>query len=289
MIRIAILDDYSNAAQTRLTLKGITMTKTILITGATDGIGRLAAKNLAAEGHTILLHGRSTEKLEAAASEVGGTTQSYSADLLRMADVQSMAEQIRADHERLDVVINNAGVLKIKEPMTADGYDARFMVNTFAPYVLTRGLLPLIPKEGRIINLSSAAQAPIDVDAMHGRKQANDMGAYAQSKLAITIWSREMAKELSDGPVVVAVNPGSLLASKMVKEGFGIEGKDLQIGADILVEAALGSSFADATGAYFDNDSGQFVQPHAAALDAGHSAEVMQAIEEIVAKLARAI
>ena len=63
------------------------------------------------------------------------------------------------------------------------------------------------------------------------------------------------------------------------------EGKDLQIGSDILVKAALGVSFADATGAYFDNDSGQFAQPHAAALDAGHSADVMQAIEEIVAKL----
>lgn len=262
------------------------MTKTILITGATDGIGLLTAKNLAAEGHTILLHGRSTAKLEAATKEVGGTTHSYTADLSRMSDVTAMAAAIRTDHAHLDVVINNAGVLKIKETRTADGFDARFMVNTFAPYVLTRSLLPIIPKDGRIVNLSSAAQAPVDLDALHGRKQLDDMGAYAQSKLAITIWSREMAKELPDGPVVVAVNPGSLLASKMVKEGFGVAGNDLQIGADILREAALGASFADATGTYFDNDSQRFAPPHPAALDAGHSADVLQAITDITNTLA---
>ncbi|MEP5154526.1 SDR family NAD(P)-dependent oxidoreductase [Planktotalea sp.] len=262
------------------------MTKTILITGSTDGIGKLTAKTLAAQGHTILLHGRSADKLQAAAKEVGGKTQSYTADLSRMADVKALAVNIRADHGQLDVVINNAGVLKIKDKMTADGFDARFMVNTFAPYVLTRDLLPIIPKDGRIVNLSSAAQAPVNLDAMHGRSQLDDMGAYAQSKLAITIWSREMAKELPDGPVVVAVNPGSLLASKMVKEGFGVAGNDLQIGADILVEAALGASFANATGTYYDNDSQQFAQPNAAALDADHSASIMQGIKDIVAKLA---
>lgn len=262
------------------------MTKTILITGSTDGIGKLTAKTLAAQGHTILLHGRSADKLQAAAKEVGGTTQSYTADLSRIADVKAFAANIRADHGQLDVVINNAGVLKIKDTMTADGLDARFMVNTIAPYVLTHDLLPIIPNDGRVVNLSSAAQAPVNLDALHGRSQLDDMGAYAQSKLAITIWSREMAKELPDGPVVVAVNPGSLLASKMVKEGFGVAGNDLQIGADILVEAALGASFSDATGTYYDNDSQQFAQPNAAALDAHHSASVMQGITDIAAKLA---
>lgn len=261
------------------------MTKTILITGATDGIGLLTASTLAAEGHTMLLHGRSAQKLQIAAEKVGGTAQTYSADLSRMADVHALAAAIRKDHAHLDAVINNAGVLKITETMTAEGYDARFMVNTFAPYVLTRELLPIIAKDGRIVNLSSAAQAPVDLEALHGRKPMGDMDAYAQSKLAITIWTREMAKELSDGPMVVAVNPGSLLASKMVKEGFGVAGNDLQIGADILREAALGASFADANGMYFDNDSGAFANPHAAALDAGHSASVMQAINEAVAKL----
>lgn len=261
------------------------MTKTILITGATDGIGLLTATNLAAEGHTILLHGRNAAKLEAAKKQVGGTTETYSADLTKMAEVRAMADDIRAAHTRLDVVINNAGVLKLANPMTADGLDARFMVNTFAPYVLTRDLLPIIPVDGRVVNLSSAAQAGVDLEAMRGNRKLDDMSAYAQSKLAITIWTRELAKEKTDGPMFVAVNPGSLLASKMVKEGFGVAGNDLQIGASILRQAALADSFADASGKYFDNDSGQFAQPHAAALDAGHSAEVMQTIAEISATL----
>lgn len=261
------------------------MTKTVLITGATDGVGLLTAKTLAADGHKILLHGRSAAKLEAAAKEVGDTAEAYIADLSQMAEVHALAADIRKSHKQLDAVINNAGVLKIQKTMTAEGYDVRFMVNTFAPYVLTRDLLSIIPKDGRIVNLSSAAQAPVDLDALHGRRQLDDMGAYAQSKLAITIWSREMAEDLSDGPVVVAVNPGSLLASKMVKEGFGVVGNDLQIGADILQEAALGASFADASGKYFDNDSGAFAQPHLAALDPAHRAAVMQGIETVIATL----
>lgn len=261
------------------------MTKTILITGATDGIGQLTAKTLAAEGHTILIHGRSAEKLEKAAKEIDGTTEIYSADLTRMDQVHAMAADIRKAHDSLEVIINNAGVLKLRDTMTDDGYDARFMVNTFAPYVLTQALLPILASDGRVVNLSSAAQAPVDIDALHGRKPLDDMGAYAQSKLAITIWTREMAKTLPKTQVAVAVNPGSLLASKMVKEGFGVAGNDLQIGANVLREAALGASFADASGKYFDNDSGAFANPHAAALDAGHSAEVMQAINEAVAKI----
>ncbi|WP_027257914.1 SDR family NAD(P)-dependent oxidoreductase [Leisingera aquimarina] len=258
------------------------MTKTILITGSTDGIGLLTAQTLAAEGHTILLHGRNAAKLEAAAKTVAGTTEQYIADLSNLPDVHALAESIRAKHSQIDVIINNAGILKAPNTMTKDGYDIRFVVNTFAPYALTRDLLPILAKEGRVVNLSSAAQAPVDLEALLGRKKLDDMGAYAQSKLAITIWSREMAKELPEGPVIVAVNPGSLLASKMVQEGFGIAGNDLSIGVKILREAALGASFADASGKYFDNDSGQFAQPHAAALDAAHSADVMQAIQDVL-------
>lgn len=261
------------------------MTKTILITGSTDGIGLLTAQNLAKEGHKILLHGRGLTKLETAAAKVGGDVEIYAADLSRITDVQNFAAEVSKKHDRLDVLINNAGVLKSANTRTEAGHDIRFMVNTFAPFALTRALLPIIPKEGRIVNLSSAAQAPVDLAAMRGEKQLGHNDAYAQSKLAITIWTRELAKELPDGPVVVAVNPGSLLASKMVREGYGISGNDLSIGADILREAAIGASFADATGKYFDNDRGQFAQPHAAALDDVHSAQVMQGIKDALYSL----
>ncbi len=261
------------------------MSKTILITGSTDGIGLLTAKTLASMGHNVLLHGRSEKKLDKAAKEVGGNADIYAADLSHMNQVHALAAAVRQQHTHLDAIINNAGVLKVSQTQTPDGFDVRFMVNTFAPYVLTRALLPILSPQSRIVNLSSAAQAPVDLDVLHGRKQVDEMTAYAQSKLAITIWSQALAKELGDGPVVVAVNPGSLLASKMVKEGFGVEGKDLQIGADILCDAAIGETFAHATGKYFDNDRGAFSQPHAAAMDVNHSTEVMQAIEAVVAQL----
>lgn len=261
------------------------MTKTILITGATDGIGLLTAQNLAAEGHIVLLHGRNPDKLKAAAAKVGGTTEQFIADLTDLGDVRAMAAAIREKHGQIDVLLNNAGILKAPKAITKDGYDIRFMVNTIAPYVLTKELLPIIAKDGRIVNLSSAAQAKIDLGALRGERQLSDMDAYAQSKLAITIWSREMVKDLPDGPAVIAVNPGSLLASKMVKEGFGVAGNDLGIGAGILREAALGNDFAGASGKYFDNDSGQFAQPNAAALDQSHREDVMQTLQEIAAKL----
>ncbi len=258
------------------------MTKTILITGSTDGIGLLTARKLAAAGHTVLLHGRNSAKLDAAAAEVGGDVQVFAADLSDMSAVEKLADDIRAKHDKLDVLINNAGVLKSPETTLANGQDIRFVVNTLAPYRLTERLLPIIPSDGRVVNLSSAAQAKVNLKAMEGNVRLSDMDAYAQSKLAITIWTREWAKSLPNGPVMVAVNPGSLLASKMVKEGFGVAGNDLNVGADILIDAALGSRFADATGAYFDNDSGAFANPHSAALDPTHAAEVMRSIDTLV-------
>ncbi len=259
------------------------MPKTILITGATDGIGLLTAKTLAAQGHTVLLHGRSAEKLEAAAKEVGGTPERFRADLSRLDEVGALAEEIQSRHDRIDVLINNAGVYKTSQTRTPEGLDTRFVVNTLAPYLLARRLLPIIPKDGRVVNLSSAAQSPVDVEALRGRHALDHMAAYAQSKLAITIWTQEMASAHPDGPAFIAVNPGSLLASKMVKEGFGVAGNDLSIGADILGRAALSDEFTDASGRYFDNDSGRFAQPHPAAGDKGQVAAIMEAIRELVA------
>ncbi|MEM1384464.1 MAG: SDR family NAD(P)-dependent oxidoreductase [Pseudomonadota bacterium] len=261
------------------------MTKTILITGSTDGIGLLTASMLAQKGHKVLLHGRGAAKLEAAAAKIGGTTESYVADLSRMAEVETLAAEVLNNHPQLDVLINNAGVYKTPQTRTAEGHDIRFVVNTFAPYLLTRRLLPIIPRTGRVVNVSSAAQARVDLEAMAGKTPLDDFSAYAQSKLAITVWSRELARELGEGPAVIAVNPGSLLASKMVKEGFGVQGNDLGIGAEILCKAALDPAFADASGKYFDNDAGRFCQPHSGAAESGQARAIVQSIEQIIPAL----
>jgi len=268
------------------------MPKTILITGSTDGIGLEAAKTLYSQGHHVLLHGRNPAKLEAAErtlSELAGDgrVESYLADLSRMADVETLGEAIATNHEKLDVVINNAGVLRTADTFTDIGLDIRFAVNTLAPYLLTQRLLPLLRPRARVVNLSSAAQSQVDLEALAGRAKIPDqLNAYAQSKLALTMWSRTMADSHKEkGLVFVAVNPGSLLATKMVKEGFGMAGSDIRIGSDILVRAALSDEFAEASGLYFDNDKGRFASPHPDALDLQKCKDVVRVIEAVLAGL----
>jgi NAD(P)-dependent dehydrogenase (short-subunit alcohol dehydrogenase family) len=262
--------------------------KVILLTGATDGIGLEAAKLLVAQGHHVLLHGRNPSKLqqvETLLSELGtGKVESFVSDLSSMSDVEAFAKAVTDKHDKLDVLINNAGVLKTPNVRTEEGLDVRFAVNTIAPYLLTKRLLPLIPKHGRVVNISSAAQSPVKLEALAGKGQLSDNEAYAQSKLAIMMWSYNMSLSHQD-PVIVSVNPASLLGSKMVKEAYGIPGKDLSIGAEILRDAALSEKFEQASGKYFDNDAGEFGPPHPDAMNQKKSQEVVDAIDAILAGL----
>ena len=264
------------------------MQKTILLTGATDGIGLETARLLAIGGHQLLLHGRNPDKLRAVRNALTSAgkedrVETFVADLSRMSDVRQLADAVAKKHDQLDVLINNAGVFKTHDPTSTDGLDVRFVVNTIAPYVLTQQLLPRLGPSARVVNLSSAAQAPVNLEALAGKVRLTDMDAYAQSKLALTMWSRHLAISLQGkGPAIIAINPGSLLATKMVKEGFGVAGKDIRVGADILVRAALSDEFANASGKYFDNDTGRFNSPHPDALDDRKNEAVVQRIDELV-------
>ena len=266
------------------------MQKTILITGSTDGIGLEAARLLVSLGHHVMLHGRNSSKLDRAESELSalsgsGRVESYAADLSDMAEVEDLAKAVADKHARLDVLINNAGVFAVPDARTKDGLDVRFAVNTIAPYLLTQRLLPRLGSSGRVVNLSSAAQAPVDLNALAGNVELSDGSAYAQSKLALTMWSRNLALSLGDrGPAVIAVNPGSMLGTKMVQQAYGVAGGDVGIGADILRRAALADEFAAASGQYFDNDSGQFAAPHPDALNPRKCEAVVAAIEAVLAR-----
>ncbi|MEC8427060.1 MAG: SDR family NAD(P)-dependent oxidoreductase, partial [Pseudomonadota bacterium] len=142
------------------------MSKTILATGATDGIGWATARQLVELGHRVLLHGRSEPKLAATKANLlesfpEADLQTYAADLSILSEVVAFADALVREQQSLDVLINNAGVFKVPETVTVDGLDVRFAVNTIAPYLLALRLKPLLGAGGRVINLSSAAQAPV--------------------------------------------------------------------------------------------------------------------------------
>lgn len=263
--------------------------KSILITGSTDGIGLEVAKAFAADGHTLLLHGRNAKKLNDAQKLIqavpgAGVVETYRADLTDLKQVQEMADKVRAKHEKLDVLMNNAGVFKTSSPILPNGQDIRFIVNAVSPYLLTKNLLDIIPADGRVINLSSAAQRSYRPQALTDAvPPMDDFSAYAGSKLAITQWSAHLAQNLPQGPAVIAVNPGSMLGTKMVQAGFGVSGNDIQIGSDILYRAALSDEFnMAATGKYYDNDSRRFAPPHADAQNKKKCAQVVDILDEAI-------
>ena len=264
------------------------MHKTILITGSTDGIGLATAKTLVELGHRVLLHGRNKTKLIAVKKQLSelvsqSNIEMYAADLSVIKEVNDLAIEVKKNHKQLDVLINNAGVYIVPDNVSADGLDTRFVVNTIAPYLLTQKILPLLGRIGRIVNLSSAAQARINPNDLNKSSTLSDGEVYAQSKLALTMWSYSLALSLKKhGPVIIAVNPGSMLGSKMVKQAYGVNGKDIQIGANILCRLALEDEFKNNTGQYFDNDLGQFASPHPDALDQHKSDKVVRAIETIL-------
>jgi len=250
------------------------MKKRILITGSTDGIGKLAAAQLAKEGHTIYLHGRNAEKLSAVVAEIKESSKNdnikgFIADFSDSAAVQLMAEKVKSEVPHLDVLINNAGVFKSAAAANKDGLDMRFVVNYFAPYLLTKELITTLEKgtNPRILNLSSAAQAPVSYAAFHGKTQLSTQESYAQSKLAITMWSFSLAKQLQNIQVI-AVNPGSLLNTNMVREGFGYHRSSADKGANILYDLAISPNYESITGEYFDNDRGAFGRAHGEAYSA---------------------
>lgn len=268
---------------------------TLLLSGATDGIGLATAHQLLnhyrqrQQPLTLLLHGRNTEKLahtRGQLAKAGGeaiTLFTYQADLSDLSQVRTLAQAVLQAHPKVDVLINNAGIFKTPAPIAANGLDVRFVVNTLAPYLLTRELLPHMPAQARVVNLSSAAQAPINWAALKGEQRiAEDFKAYAQSKLAITLWTWMLAQAHPQGPMFVAVNPGSLLASKMVKEGFGVAGNDLSIGADILLRAATSDEFEGHSGDYYDNDAKAFGPPHADARDAEQGRQLIACMDALI-------
>lgn len=164
---------------------------TVLVTGATVGLGKLVARDLAAKGATVLLHGRSEERAVTALREIREETENdnlryYLADLSSLDEVRRLADEVRSDQDRLDVLVNNAGIGagkqgKMQRETSQDGYELRFAVNYLAPFLLTELLLPLLKDSApsRIVNVASAGQSPIDFDDPMLERGYDGMKAYS--------------------------------------------------------------------------------------------------------------
>ena len=205
----------------------------ILITGSTDGLGRLAATHLAQQGATVLLHGRDPAKGAEVLREIVQATQNprvryYNADLASLQEVRDLALRIRLNQPRLDVVVNNAGIGPVApglpRRLSADGYELLFAVNYLAGFLLARELLPLLQHStpARIINVASIGQQTLDLDDLQLDHNYDDARAYRQSKLAQILDTFTLAEVLAGSGVTVnCLHPATLMATKMVSEGSG--------------------------------------------------------------------
>jgi NAD(P)-dependent dehydrogenase (short-subunit alcohol dehydrogenase family) len=233
---------------------------TILITGATDGLGKRVARELAAKGTTVLLHGRSPERLEATLEELRSQTGSqkvgsYLADLSSLGAVRDLADRILSEYDRLDVLINNAGMIVQERKESEDGYELTFAVNYLSHFLLTSLLLPLLKGSApaRVVNVASAGQSPIDFDDPMLERGYDAMRAYSTSKLAQIMFTFELAERLSDtGVSVNALHPASLMDTKMVQDTFGYTMSTVEEGAEATVHLAVSPELEGVTGRYFD-------------------------------------
>jgi NAD(P)-dependent dehydrogenase (short-subunit alcohol dehydrogenase family) len=202
----------------------------ILITGSTGGLGREVALEMASQGAHIIVHGRSEERgrevVAAIEAEGGGTAEFHAADLASLDAVRAFAEEIRSRHDRIDVLVNNAGIWLEPDQgrlLSEDGHELHLQVNYLSHFLLTRELLPLLRAAGtherpaRIINVSSVAQRPIEFDDVGMEEGYSDGRGYAQSKLAQIFHTFDLAEELEGEPILaLALHPATMMDTGMV-------------------------------------------------------------------------
>ena len=233
--------------------------KTALVTGSTDGVGRLVARKLGQAGARVLVHGRDAERGARIIAEIetsGGAATFLAADLSSLDEVRRLAGVVQATVDRLEILINNAGIGTAGPRQTsAEGFELRFTVNYLAGFLLTLLLLPLIKNSApaRIVNVSSAGQQPIDFDDVMLTRGYSGARAYCQSKLAQIMSTIDLAAELEGtGVTVTCLHPATYMDTSMVRRAGVRPLSTVEEGARAILNLATSPTVAGQTGLYFN-------------------------------------
>jgi NAD(P)-dependent dehydrogenase (short-subunit alcohol dehydrogenase family) len=254
-----------------------------LITGSTSGLGREVALRLAAGGAHVIVHGRDAERGAEVVREIeqrGGSARFYRADFADLANVRAFGESVRRDYERLDLLVNNAGISGPTEhTLSADGYELAFQVNHLSHFLLTAMLLPLLEAgaPARIVNVASGAQQPIDFDDPHIEREYSSGRAYGQSKLAQISFTKALAERLEGtGITTYSLHPETFMPTRMVL-GRIEPRSTIEEGADNVMHLITTPELEN--GAYFNRS--QRAEPHAQASDRAARERLWSLSEEL--------
>ena len=276
--------------------------RTILVTGATRGIGFATAEGLAGHGATVIVHGRDPARVDKACETIGNASAGANvhavvADLASLDDVRALAREVDSQHERLDVLINNAGLVTRKREETIDGLERQFAVNHLAPFLLTNLLLRKLETSApaRVVTVSSMAhhRAAFDLDDLNWeRRQYSGIGAYGATKLANILFTRWLARRLEGtGVTANCLHPGVVATNIFTGMGlfgalFGFFTRPLMLSSRRGAETSIylaSSPEADGVSGEFFNRS-RPVEPSSAAMHAA-SAETLWEISERFCRL----
>jgi NAD(P)-dependent dehydrogenase (short-subunit alcohol dehydrogenase family) len=236
--------------------------RTALVTGATDGVGRVVAAALGKDGWRVLVHGRDAKRGKALVQEIaqaGGSATFLQADLASLAEVRRLADEVRSAMDRLDLLINNAGIGTAgpvaSRQTSIDGHELRFAVNYLAGFLLTHELLPLLKAAApaRIVNVSSAGQQAIDFSDVMLTRSYSGVAAYCQSKLAQIMFTIDLAEELSGtGVIANALHPSTYMNTTMVRRSGISPMSRVEDGAEAILQLAVSPKLEGKSGLYFN-------------------------------------
>ncbi|WP_298567965.1 SDR family NAD(P)-dependent oxidoreductase [Streptomyces luteogriseus] len=265
--------------------------KTVLVTGATAGLGRRLTERLADRGATLLLHGRDEERLAAQCRDLrakGVEAHPLVADFSALSEVRDLAARLEARRATVDVLINNAGVGPGAEgserETSRDGHELRFAVGYLAPCLLTRLLLPALRRSpsARVVNVGSAAQADIDLADLEMATSYHGWIAYGRAKLALASFTVDLAEEVkADGITVNCVHPADLMPTALVRETGLAPASTLEQGAEAVLRLACAPEGDTATGLYFNGLTQ--AAPHDDVMDPDKRHALREATERLLA------